>query len=385
MVDRGSLAVTQLGMVSSLGLDVLGSCAAARAGLVRPAELDQFILDPDTSEPVALVGHPVGDYTLGFSELGLWTRLGSLALRNLLMRCEGHTPTLSRTAVLINAPSGYYLQCAQEARARRSRARSDPDDGDAGPSYEELLPLYEAELIPKILGALDLRERPAVQRVTFEDETGAISVLSTARHLLGSGQVTQCIVGGIDSLIDAHWLVACDDLGVLKTAQRPVGFMPGEGAAFLLLETEEHARRRGAPVLATISGLASREEPAHRFAKRPPSGIALAGVISDSLQQTGAPCSTFFCDLNGDPARASDWGCAQARLSRDVQAPTSVPLAASFGATRSAYGLMAACAGIFILAQDRRRPESVLIWTSSDSGRRGSFLMRRSAGGGKTT
>lgn len=379
--NETNMAITGLGMVSSLGLDVATACAAARAGLALPTELDYTLLDRDAGEEVKVCGHAVGGYTKGFSELGRWVRLGSLALENLLGRARMEPQTLAQMPLFVNLPSGYYLGAAARRRAERQEgAQTDGGDEDA-PPYDELTPWYEKGIIPKLFAALDVIGLPGSQKVFFEDEAGAVSALVAARDTLASGRVSRCVVGGIDSLVDPFWLAVCDEIGVLKTPLRPVGFMPGEAAAFLQLEMESTARLRGAPILATIGGLAARQDPRDRFSDKPPAGIALSEVILDSLRHAGGRCTLFHSDVNGDAVRAADWGSAQVRLQGHVDGATEVVPAMSFGATRAASGFVSTCLAVQSLAGRRNKAKTLLVWVASDSGARGSFLVNRSDGG----
>ena len=76
------LNVTGIGMVSSLGLDVVTSCAAARAGIVRAQELDVQIVDRETQDLVPVVGHVI-PLTQGFTHTGRLLRIAQLALADL--------------------------------------------------------------------------------------------------------------------------------------------------------------------------------------------------------------------------------------------------------------------------------------------------------------
>ena len=67
------LAITGLGMLSTLGDDVISSCAALRCGLVRPAPLRFEVYSEDEEEGVArVVGHPLQGVTNGFEGIGLY-------------------------------------------------------------------------------------------------------------------------------------------------------------------------------------------------------------------------------------------------------------------------------------------------------------------------
>ena len=58
------LAISSLGMLTAVGRDVVASCAAVRAGITCPSDLDALpVLDDDDEEPAILKGHAIRDYT----------------------------------------------------------------------------------------------------------------------------------------------------------------------------------------------------------------------------------------------------------------------------------------------------------------------------------
>lgn len=191
------VAITGLGMASSLGADVSVACAAARAGLTRTANTDFVVADREAFAMVPVTGHPVGSLTLGFAELGLWVRLGALALRNLLQRHPLEKAELAKTAILINLPSDYYLRCARQLQVQRAqRAGQAPPPQEPVP-YEALVPWYRAQYIPKLLASLDIDTLPAFHELVFEDQTGIVTTLRKAMQLLESGRVTRCLLGAL--------------------------------------------------------------------------------------------------------------------------------------------------------------------------------------------
>lgn len=76
----------------------------------------------------------------------------------------------------------------------------------------------------------------AKSMLVFEDHSGFAKVLELAAVLLGTGRVKRCIVGGIDAWCDPDAVSVLQALGVLKTPENATGFMPGEAAAFLVVE-----------------------------------------------------------------------------------------------------------------------------------------------------
>ncbi len=371
---RGTLAITGAGLVSSLGADVELVCAAARAGITQTTDGEFAARDVQAEAMVPVTVHTVGALTQGFAELGRWVRLGSLALRDLLRRVPAGG--MERTAVLINLPSDYLLRAAHQRQGH-------PVSGQPVP-YEAVQPWYRAEYVRRLLRAAGISTSPAVQEVFFEDQAGIVTLLRTATELLRTGRVTRCLVGGVDSLLEPRWLEACNTLRILKTATHPVGLMPGEGAAFLLLEETERARREEHRVLATVEGLNLQHDGAHRFASPPPDGRVLSEVIRASLRQAPEPCLGLYGDLNGDGVRSQDWGMALVKL-RQEYTPASLTLPALyFGETRAAHGFIAASMATQAFARGYHASESLLVWAASDNGAKGSFTLTRHTARGMT-
>lgn len=94
----------------------------------------------------------------------------------------------------------------------------------------------------------------------------AAQAIGEALCMLRAGRADLAIVGGADAFLYPGWVRAWQALGVLAapagdaaTACRPFdasrsGLVLGEGAAALVLETEPHARARGAVALAELAG-----------------------------------------------------------------------------------------------------------------------------------
>jgi 3-oxoacyl-(acyl-carrier-protein) synthase len=90
------------------------------------------------------------------------------------------------------------------------------------------------------------------------------------------------ICGGVETHIEAVPIAAFAQLGMLSTnnddpqaACRPFdhdrdGMVLGEGGALMVIETEEHAKARGAPIMARVMGAAMTSDAGrHRPHQRP--------------------------------------------------------------------------------------------------------------------
>ena len=110
---------------------------------------------------------------------------------------------------------------------------------------------------------------------------GAVA-LGEAFHLIRSGGADAVLAGGVETPLSPLCFGAFDIIRALsaghndrpEAASRPFdaerdGFVMGEGAALLVLETEEIARRRGATPYAELRGYAATSDAFHMVQPRP--------------------------------------------------------------------------------------------------------------------
>jgi len=138
---------------------------------------------------------------------------------------------------------------------------------------------------------------------------GPNMVISTAcasgAHAIGEafrkiqhGEADICLTGGVEAPLTRFNFGAYCAMRVLSKnngdpagASRPFdlgrdGFVMSEGGAVLVLEEREHALRRGAPVLAEVTGYAANSG-AHHMVMPDPEGADAAGVMSAALRDAG--------------------------------------------------------------------------------------------------
>jgi 3-oxoacyl-(acyl-carrier-protein) synthase len=374
--------VTGIGMVSSAGPDVITSCASARAGITRASALGNLrVLDPDTEELEAVTGHTVLGVTEGYFGLGRLVRLGSAGIKDLISK-SGLT-NLNNTGLFVNLSSDFYLTELE----RSQHVGADKDDIERTDGY---LPKrigirqrrYSERLISSLLKHCDLSIDLINQKVVFGDQTGIIKLIRLATKGLERNQFERCIIGGIDSYVEADTIRALSDFGILKTPIKGIGLMPGESASFVLIEREDVAGRRKANILGKIESFSEVAEPFNRLSDEVPLGVALTEAITttlDNLNDKGDQTGLIIGNLNGDPYRASDWGHAIIRLRAKypwIDLPEWYP-AVAFGEIGAATGFVATCMAIKGFARDYAGTDNVLVWLSSDCGKRGAFYIRK--------
>ena len=121
-----------------------------------------------------------------------------------------------------------------------------------------------------------------------------IQAIGDGMRLIRSGEAEIAIVGGTEACVDPLSLASFNALRALSShndnpeqASRPFdqnrdGFVMGEGAGVLVIETLEHALKRGATPLATLSGYGTGAD-AYHITSGPEDGAGGAAAIRIAL------------------------------------------------------------------------------------------------------
>lgn len=167
------------------------------------------------------------------------------------------------------------------------------------PPRPRIRPSHSAHTaIGSLSGALSIALRLAGPCLTVSATcASAAHAIVTGASLLLTDQADAALVGGAEAPLVGPTLEAFAAAGILgshpdpRLACRPFdrtrnGTTPGEGAAFLVLETADHARRRGLVPHARLAGFALGAECHNRVATRP-DGAALARITNAALARAG--------------------------------------------------------------------------------------------------
>lgn len=163
-----------------------------------------------------------------------------------------------------------------------------------------VLPMTIPMLMPNAAAAaisMDLTTRGGARTAVSACASGTESIANAVDHLR-QGIADVVICGGTESVVHPLPIAAFAAMHALSTrndeparASRPYdvnrdGFVLGEGAAVLILETKEHAEARGAKIYAEIAGGAVTSD-AHHITAPDPEGNGAARAVLDALENAG--------------------------------------------------------------------------------------------------
>ncbi|RJS21811.1 hypothetical protein DRW03_15845 [Corallococcus sp. H22C18031201] len=351
-----TLALTSMGMLSSVGHDVVAACAAIRAGITRAAPIiGTDVLDLDSGEMIPVTGHPVRGVTEGFHFLGLWTRLAERAVRNLI--AYGQLPEPEQAAfwsaceLLVVTPS---------LVPARYPVLDEPIELD-------FLKQDYAETVLEVTGLAIPRTRI---RAFPEGHVGVAAALEFAERSITGGHAARCLIVAVDSYLEPDTLDWLASRQRLKHGDHPVGLMPGEAGIALLLEAPRAAETRQGRVDAWVQTLAltdTRRPLEAKDGRR--DGIALAEALSAVLPPRAPFRGDLLVDLNGEEWRAREFGSALARLGSTVAEARVVMPALFLGDTGAASGGVSICVAARAFARGYARAPEAIVLSLAESGR----------------
>lgn len=346
-----SAPIAGLGARTPIGRSVWASVAAARAGLCGFCE-HPFMVDT-VGEPMRVARAPWIDWRVEGVD-----RLAALLL-----------PAIDEAmAELDRASVGMALRLGLALALPTSRPGLPPAPGEA------LLERIAARHPGRFAAA------PAFEL----GHAAAYPALEAAASALAAASLDACLVCGVDSYLapeTLEWLEACDQLhggGALNNAW---GFIPGEAAGAVLLATSALLQRTGLVALAEVSAVGIGQESKLIKTDDVCIGEGLTKAFRSALETLGPGerVDGIFCDLNGEPYRADEYGFTVLRTREYLRA------AGEFNSPADCWGDVGAASGplhvaLAAIAHHKRyaRGPLSMAWGSSESGARGAALVRGS-------
>jgi 3-oxoacyl-[acyl-carrier-protein] synthase II len=148
--------------------------------------------------------------------------------------------------------------------------------------------------------------------------TSSANALGEALRLLQHNDADVMLAGGAESTVTELAMAGFCSMKAMSTrnqepqrASRPFdlerdGFVMGEGAAVLVLEREDYARKRGAPILCEIAGYGATGD-AYHITAPVPDGEGAVACMELALQDAGvAPSEVQYINAHGTSTPPND-------------------------------------------------------------------------------
>lgn len=179
------------------------------------------------------------------------------------------------------------------------------------------------------------------------------NALIDAFHLIQLGKVDMMIAGGAEAVICATGVGGFNTMNALSTrndapekASRPFsasrdGFVMGEGAACLVVEDLEHAKKRGAKIYAELVGAGLSADAYHLTATHP-EGLGAKLVMLNALEDAGMkPEDIDYINVHGTSTPLGD--ISEVKAIKDVFGDHAYKL--NISSTKSMTGHLLGAAG----------------------------------------
>ncbi len=358
-MSKQRIFVTGIGVYSAIGNTRREFQQALAAGASGAGSITAF----DATEHLCRVAAEVKDFAperyLSKKRIRRMARFSQLASCAALQASDDAgldlaTEDRSRIGCVIGSAAGDYENLESQYR---SLIEKGPGNGN---------PIAVPKIIPNMSSAnvgIDLGVHGANLGMVTACSSGAHAIAISAA-LMRSGTADVMFAGGSESTITPLVVDAYACMGVLtsrnhdpKGASRPFdaerdGFVIGEGAAVLVLETERHAVARGAEPLAVISG-AGMTADAYSIAIPEPDGVWAAAAITSALEEAGLhPQELDYINAHGTSTRANDAIETKAVKAALGEHAYSTPISSNksmFGHTLGAAGALEAAATVLTL------------------------------------
>lgn len=209
----------------------------------------------------------------------------------------------------------------------------------------------------------------------------ALQALATVCDGLGQGRFGWCLVAGVDSYLapeTLEWLEAQEQLHGGGPQNNPWGFIPGEAAAVMLVVNVDLRARSPAPVHAEVLTVGLGQESRLIRTDTVCTGEGLTHAFRQALQALppGGRVDNVFCDMNGEPYRADEYGFAALRTREHFQDPTAfVAPADCWGDVGAAGAVLHIGMAAHCCARGYGGGPLSLVWASSEGGERGAALI----------
>jgi 3-oxoacyl-[acyl-carrier-protein] synthase II len=185
---------------------------------------------------------------------------------------------------------------------------------------ESMFPLWLLQQLPNMAAAhISILQHAMGPNNTIVTACAAgTQAVGEAFRLIARGDADVMLAGGCDSRLDPQLFVAYAAMKAVSQSIRPPkevsrpfdadrdGFVLGEGAAVLVLESYRRARRRGAPIFAEVTGYGSSFD-AFGITRPEPEGKGAALAMTAALREARIdPAKIDYINAHGTSTKLND-------------------------------------------------------------------------------
>lgn len=292
---RKRVVITGLGCVSPVGNNVTDTWEALLAGRSGAAPIThfdasrhktRFAAEVKGFDGVALFGNREARKMDRFTQLAMAATLEALDQAGLVINESNR----DRVGIIIGTGIGGIGTLLDQAEVMRER----------GPERVSpfLIPMMIADGAAGSI-AIRIGARGPNMAITTACATGT-NTIGEASEMIRRGVADAMIAGGAEAAITALAMAGMNVMTALSTrneapekASRPFdrlrdGFLMGEGAGVVVLESLESAQSRGADILCEFAGYGTSDD-AHHISAPAENGAGAAISMSLALQDSGLP------------------------------------------------------------------------------------------------
>lgn len=305
------VVITGVGTISPIGNDVPTFWENMKAGKSGIAPIESF----DTTDFSVKVAAEVKDFnprdTMGrkeYSRMDRYSQLGVAASMEALAS-SGYDieANAERVGVIVGSGIGGLL-ALQDGIEKML---------DKGP--KRVSPMFVPMTIGN-MGAANISMKVGSRGTSLDIVTACASATNSIGEAflkIQNGDLDACFAGGTEATINEIGIAGFDVLTALstnedpKTASRPFdknrdGFVMGEGAGILFMESLESAQARGANILAEVVGYGSNSDAYHMTAPRP-DGSGAGEAIKAAIEMGGIkPTDIDYINAHGTSTPTND-------------------------------------------------------------------------------
>jgi 3-oxoacyl-[acyl-carrier-protein] synthase II len=288
-MESKRVAITGMGVFCSIGKNAEGFLKSLKEGCTGIGRITLF----DTSKYPSKIGAEISDYrpeaffkSKDLKKLSRTDQFGLIASREAVETSKIHYYPPEEVGVCLGAGAGGMLEAEAYHRETLLKGRSKPS------LILPFIPSFTASRITERFGF----SGPKVT-VTTACSSSATSI-GYGADLIRKEQCKAVLCGGSDALSELTFggfnsLKAMDPSPCKPFDRRRAGMSLGEGAAILILEDLDEARKRGAKIFAEFLGYGIGGE-AYHITSPEPTGMTEARIMREAMEEGGV--SSFDVD-----------------------------------------------------------------------------------------